>query len=71
MSDIHAGCELAHHMLEKFNEQTNIQIHLSQIAKERSDWKTYDARMCLFPELSQDDVRSLCCGMKISQIFIL
>ncbi|CAF4370868.1 unnamed protein product [Rotaria sp. Silwood2] len=62
VSDIHAGSELAYRMLEKFNEQTNIQVRLSQIAKERSDWKKYDAQMCLFPELSQDDVRSLCCG---------
>ncbi|CAF2876276.1 unnamed protein product, partial [Rotaria sp. Silwood2] len=61
VSDIQAGSEVAYYMLEKFNQQNNIQLRLSEIAKERSGWKTYDASMCLFPELSQDDVRTLCC----------
>ena len=58
-------------MLEKFNQQNNIQLCLPEIAKERSGWKIYDARACLFPELSQDDVRTLCCGMIMIQLFIL
>ncbi|CAF4762843.1 unnamed protein product, partial [Rotaria sp. Silwood2] len=71
VSDIQAGSEVAYYMLQKFNQQNNIQLRLSEIAKERSGWKTYDANMCLFPELSQDDVRTLCCGMNMIQLFIL
>ena len=69
--DLLAGSEVAYYMLEKFNQQNNIQLRLPEIAKERFDWKTYDARVCLFPELSQDDVRTLCCGMIMIQLFIL
>ena len=71
VSDIYAGSEIAYRMLEKFNQQNDIQIRLSQVAKERSDWKKYDAQMCLFPGLSRDDVRNLCFGMKIALTFIL
>ena len=53
-------------MLAKIDQQNNIQMHLYQIAKERSDRKKYDAKMRIFPELSADDVRSLCCGRKIT-----
>ena len=66
-----AGSEVAYYMLEKFNQQNNIQLRLSEIAKERSDWKTYDARVCLFPELCLDDARTLCFGMMMIQLFIL
>ncbi|CAM4837948.1 unnamed protein product [Rotaria magnacalcarata] len=62
VSDIHAGAEIAYRMLEKIDQENNIQMHLCHISKERSDWKKYDAKMCIFPELSADDVRSLCCG---------
>ena len=54
-----------------FNKQNENQMRLSQVAKERSDWIKYDARMCLFPELSQDDVRNLCFGIKITATFLL
>jgi hypothetical protein len=53
-------------MLEKIDQQNNIQMRLYQIVKERSDWKKYDAKWCIFPELSADDVRILCCGRKIT-----
>ena len=46
-------------MLEKFHKQNENQMRLSQVAKERSDEIKYDVRMCLFPELSQDDVCNL------------
>ena len=71
LPDLLAGCEVAYYMLEKFNQQNNIQLRLPEIAKERSGWKTYDARVCLFPELSQDDVRTLCCVMMMIQLFTL
>ena len=71
VSDIHAGSEIAYRMLEKFNKQNENQMRLSQVAKERSDWIKYDARMCLFPELSQDDVRNLCFCIKITATFLL
>ena len=69
--DLQAGSEVTYYMLEKFNQQNNIQLRLSEIIKERSGWKTNDAKVCLFPELSQDGVRTLCCGMIIMQLFIL
>jgi len=71
VSDIHAGSEMAYLMLEKFNTQNDIQMYLSQVARERSDWKKYDAQMCLFPELSRDDVINLCFGMKITATSLL
>ena len=71
VTDIHTGSEMAYRMLEKLDQQNDIQIHLSQVAKERSNWKKFDAQMCLFPELSQDDVRNLCFGMHIAAAFTL
>lgn len=62
--DIHAGSEIAYRMLEAFSESNNVQERLSAIARERAQWKTYDARMCLFPELDEDDLKDLCFGMK-------
>jgi hypothetical protein len=55
---------MAYRMLEAFNESNIVQIHLSKIVHERSNWKKYDARMCLFPELDANDLRDLCFGMK-------
>jgi hypothetical protein len=70
VSDIHASSEMAYRMLEQFNKQNDIQMRLFQVAKERSDWKKYDAQMCFFPELSPHDVRNLCFGTKVTAIFL-
>ncbi len=64
VSDIHSGSEMAYRMLQAFNELNDIQIHLSKIAMERSEWKKYDAQMCLFPELDEQDLGNLYFGMK-------
>lgn len=55
---------MALRMLEAYNESKSNQERLSRIATERSAWVKYDARMCLFPELDESDLRNLCCGKK-------
>ena len=64
VSDTHSDTEIASLMLEAFNESNAAQIRLSKIATERTEWRTYDAKMCPFPELDEDDLRRLCFGMK-------
>jgi hypothetical protein len=66
VSDIHAGSEMAFSMLEAYNQSTDIQMRLSKIATERSQWVKYDAKMCLFPQLDEHDLRKLCFGRKTS-----
>ena len=51
--DLLAGSEVAYYMLEKFNQQNNIQLRLPEIAKELSGWKTYDARVPLSRVISR------------------
>ena len=58
-------------MLEKIDQQNSVQMHLYEILKERFDWEKYDAKMCIFPEFSTDDIRSLCCSRKVTWNFIL
>lgn len=65
ITDIHAGAEVASRMLEASNESNHTQGRLSAIARERAEWKRYDAQMCLFPELDEDDLKDLCFGMKV------
>jgi len=57
---------MASRILEAFNESNAVPIRLSKIVTERSEWRTYDAKMCPFPELDEDDLRSLCFGTKES-----
>ena len=71
VSGIHPGSEVVYHMLEKLNEQSNIQMRLSQIVKVRSNGKKYDAKMCLCLEVYRDAVHSLCCGTKITKMVLI
>lgn len=64
VSDIHEGRESALQMLKVFNEANHVQTRLKRILNERLEWKKYDARMCLFPELDEADLRNLCFGRK-------
>ncbi len=66
VSDIHAGSERAFHMLEAFNKSTDIQMRLSKIVTEQSEWIQYDAKMCPFLELDKDDLQNLCFGIEPS-----
>jgi hypothetical protein len=47
VTDTYACSEMAYRMLEKFNEQSHIQMRLSRAAKERSDLKNM-IRKCVF-----------------------
>jgi len=67
VSDIHAGSEMAFRMLEAYNQSHDIQVRLSKVATERSEWVKYDAKMCLFPQLDEEDLQKLCFGRKKSR----
>ena len=65
VKDVDKGSELAFRMLDAYNESNNIQLHLSKIVTERSEWRKYDAKMCPFPELDEGDLQHLCFGRKL------
>ena len=63
MKDSANGLELAKIMLEQTKKENELEKRLIQISNdENMHWKKYDSRMCIFPSLTEEDVRNICCG---------
>jgi hypothetical protein len=54
---------MAMQMRAQFHRQNQLQERLEKLDKERKlVWKKYDAQMCIFPSLTEDEVRNICFG---------
>jgi hypothetical protein len=63
MKDPTHGIELAKIMLEQMKKENELERRLIQISNDKNmHWKKYDSRMCIFPSLTEEDVRNICCG---------
>lgn len=63
MKDPTNGLELARSMLEQMKKENELANRLMRISNNKSmHWKKYDSRMCVFPSLTEEDVRRICCG---------
>lgn len=63
MKDPENGLELAQIMLKQIDKENELERRLIQISNDkRAHWRKYDSRMCVFPLLTEEDVRNICCG---------
>ncbi|CAF1533143.1 unnamed protein product [Adineta ricciae] len=60
IKDAHSGIGMATEMLSLLDTENTLQKHLSSMTNTR--WRKYDAKMCIFPILSIDDIRRYCFG---------
>ncbi|CAF4165165.1 unnamed protein product [Rotaria sp. Silwood2] len=58
IKDSHAGKEMATEMLNLLVSENALQKRLTELTNIK--WKKYDAKMCLFPILTIDDIRRYC-----------
>lgn len=62
-TNIDSGYEVAEQMLSQLNHKNKLQERLEQLNGERRlTWKKYDATMCLFPSMTENDVRDISLG---------
>ncbi len=63
MKDPTNGIDIAKIMLEQMKKENELEKRLIQISNDKNlHWKKYDSRMCIFPLLTEEDVRNICCG---------
>jgi hypothetical protein len=54
---------MAIQMRERFNKKNILEERLNQLnRKNKLVWKKYDAQFCIFPSLTEDDVRNISFG---------
>ena len=48
-------------------KENKLKIRLIELENNKNlHWKKYDAKMCVFPTLLEEDVRNICCGLSSS-----
>ena len=71
IANIEDGQEIAAQMRRMWKTENTLQKYLQQINLETTlRWTRYNAAMCLFPSLTEDDVRNLTFGMREFQSFV-
>ncbi len=64
IANIEDGQGIAAQMRAMWKMENTLQKHLQQLNKETTlHWSKYNAEMCLFPSLTEDDMRNLTFGM--------
>ena len=64
ITNIEDGQHIAAQMREMWNMENTLQKHLQQLNQETTlRWSKYNAAMCLFPSLTEDDMRNLTFGV--------
>ncbi len=59
----HDGRDMAIQMRDQFHKKNMLQERLNQLNnRKKLVWKKYDAQMCIFPSLTEDDVRNIAFG---------
>ena len=54
-------------MIEQMEKENKLKIRLIELENKKNlRWKKYDAKMCVFPTLAEEDVWSICCGLSSS-----
>ena len=67
MKGTRKGCELDQIMLEQMEKQSKLKTDLIELENNNNlHWKKYDAKMCVFPTLVEEDVRNMCCSLSSS-----
>ena len=64
VANIEDGQHIAEQMREMWNMENTLQKHLQQLNQETTLWwYKYNAAMCLFPSLTEDDMRNVTFGV--------
>ncbi|CAF5168471.1 unnamed protein product, partial [Rotaria magnacalcarata] len=75
IANIQDGQEIAAQMREMWKAENALEQHLRELDQgETLRWSKYNAAMCLFPSLTEDDVRNLTFGsyqIKMAKSYIV